>query len=543
MLEVRIQSSLEKIFPNSQSFSPPRFRGSALLGEWFAFQLVLRHSGWGRAQAHLTVDSPLKERIRLYRVGNVPCELPAYPDACDEDYLTTAPGLFPDPLFPLSEDMVEISGFSYTALWVEIDIPEDLPAGEYPIRLCVSCEEDREEAAFLLTVIGRELPRQTLIYTQWLHGDCIADHYGVPVYSEEYWRLLESYLKAAHEDGVNMILTPVLTPALDTEVGCERPCTQLLGVEKEGESYRFDFSLLERFLGLARKCGIEGFEISHLFTQWGAKAAPNIYGVENGERRRLFGWETPAAGPAYRSFLRALLPRLTDFLREKGLENRVIFHISDEPGEEQLSSYLEAKKGAAPFLSGFPVCDALSSFKFFEQGVIEHPIAATDHIEPFLEHHTPGLWAYQCCMQNRQVGNRFFAMPSYRNRILGMQLYRFGISGFLQWGYNFWYTQNSRVLIDPYRVTDAGRAFPGGDAFSVYPGKEGPVPSIRGRVFYHGLEDMRALSLLESLMGREKVISILEAKGPLTFSRYPRSARWLIDTREEVNRLVAESLL
>ncbi len=542
MLEVRIRSALEKIFLDSRDTAPDFDRGSALLGERFAFQLSLKHDGWGRAEALLRVDSPLKERLRLYRVGNVPCELPAYPDACDEDYLTTAPGLFPDPLFPLCEDRVEISGFSRTALWVEVDIPRELPAGEYPISFTVSCGEDREERTFFLTVIGRELPPQKLIYTQWFHGDCIAEHYQVPVYSEAHWRLLESYLKGAHEDGVNMVLTPVLTPALDTEVGGERPCTQLLGVEKEGESYRFDFSLLERFLELAQACGIGNFEISHLYTQWGAKAAPSIYGVERGERKRLFGWETPAAGPAYRSFLRQLLPRLTDFLRKKGLENRVIFHISDEPEEEQLASYLDAKEGAVPFLSGFPVYDALSGYQFLERGAVEHPIASTDHIEPFLEHHTPGLWAYYCCAQNRRVGNRFFAMPSYRNRILGTQLYRFGISGFLHWGYNFWYTQNSRAKIDPYRVTDAGRAFPGGDAFSVYPGKQGPIPSIRGRVFYHGLQDMRALSLLESLMGREKVLSLLEREGPITFSHYPRSARWLLDAREEANRLIGEKL-
>lgn len=62
-------------------------------------------------------------------------------------------------------------------------------------------------------------------------------------------------------------------------------------------------------------------------------------------------------------------------------------------------------------------------------------------------------------------------MPSARNRILGALLYKYNAVGFLQWGYNFWYSQFSKHEIDPFTVTDAGKAFPSGDAFVVYPGE------------------------------------------------------------------------
>src|SRR5690606_38890715 len=100
------------------------------------------------------------------------------------------------------------------------------------------------------------------------------------------------------------------------------------------------------------------------------------------------------------------------------------------------------------------------------------------------------------------VSNRFFSLPSVRNRIIGVQLYKFGIQGFLHWGFNFWYSQYSVKAIDPFRVTDAGGAFPSGDAFVVYPGPEGPLDSIRWEVFREALQDMRALELLEQLAGK-----------------------------------------
>ena len=75
---------------------------------------------------------------------------------------------------------------------------------------------------------------------------------------------------------------------------------------------------------------------------------------------------------------------------------------------------------------------------------------------------------YYCCGQYKKVANRFFSMPSARNRILGVQLYKYNIKGFLQWGYNFWYSQFSLSEIDPYLTTDSGGAFPSGDPFTKY---------------------------------------------------------------------------
>ncbi|MEI3004400.1 MAG: glycoside hydrolase domain-containing protein [Victivallales bacterium] len=56
--------------------------------------------------------------------------------------------------------------------------------------------------------------------------------------------------------------------------------------------------------------------------------------------------------------------------------------------------------------------------------------------------------------------------------MLGVLLYLYDLDGFLNWGYNFWFTQHSlNWHIDPYQVVDAGRAFCGGGAFMVYPEK------------------------------------------------------------------------
>lgn len=135
-------------------------------------------------------------------------------------------------------------------------------------------------------------------------------------------------------------------------------------------------------------------------------------------------------------------------------------------------------------------------------------------------------------------------MPSARNRIIGVQFYKYKIAGFLHWGYNFWFSQHSRGPIDPYRNTDANYAFPSGDAFLVYPGEQGPIESIRLEVFYEALQDLRALQLLEQLYGRSYVIEALEERfhESITFNSYPREAEWILSFRDWVNYQIKEKI-
>jgi hypothetical protein len=206
--------------------------------------------------------------------------------------------------------------------------------------------------------------------------------------------------------------------------------------------------------------------MSHLFTQWGAVAAPKIMGqVDGGKPVRLFGWDTPAVGGEYTVFLHAFLPELKEFLQGCGWLEHTWFHISDEPNDAEADTFSLAKASVADLLQDCKVVDALSSYPIYKKGIVERPIASADHMDAFLEEHVPHLWTYYCTVQAIKVPNRFIAMPSGRNGILGTLLYRYAIEGFLHWGFNFYNTKYSAARIDPFQVTDAGAFFPSGDPF------------------------------------------------------------------------------
>ena len=148
------------------------------------------------------------------------------------------------------------------------------------------------------------------------------------------------------------------------------------------------------------------------------------------------------------------------------------FHISDEPREKDLETYRAAKESLGDMLKGFHTFDALSSYEFYRHGLVDKPVPGNNEIEEFLEHGLTEMWTYYCTGQFYEVSNRFMSMPSARNRIYGVQLYKYDIIGILHWGYNFYNTQFSIERINPYEVTDSGNAFPSGDPFLVYPGAD-----------------------------------------------------------------------
>ncbi|WNQ12220.1 DUF4091 domain-containing protein [Paenibacillus aurantius] len=545
-LETRCLTSLEKVFPDEELQAGSVTRGSMLRGEVYAFQVAYRTQQL-KKNISVSVDSALPGRITLRSVGLAPSELPCQ-RGHDENVLRTTPGLYPDPLFPIdAQEGVTGTHYQWRSVWVTVEVDDDAEAGLYPItvRFADKMGEPLAEECFELQVMDAALPDQTLIHTEWFHCDCLAHYYGVEVFSEAHWQLMERYVETAVRHGINMILTPLFTPPLDTQEGGERLTVQLVDVKKEGAAYRFDFTRLGRWIDMGQRAGIRYFEFSHLFTQWGAKHAPKIMAEEEGEYRRIFGWDTDATGEAYKSFLGQFLPALVAYLREQKVEKRSYFHISDEPFLEHMPWYRSASELMQAHLGDFPIIDALTNYEYYEQGLVKRPIPTNDHVELFLERGVPELWTYYACVQYRKVSNRFFHMPSARNRIIGIQLYKFQIAGFLHWGYNFWNSQYSLKPIDPYRVTDAGRSFPSGDAFLVYPGEDGfPVESIRMEVFFEALQDMRALQLLESLIGREQVVAMIDEGLPeaLTFSQYPKDAQWLLEFRESVNTAIQSHL-
>lgn len=542
-LKTRLCSTLVKVFPQQEPDAVPYASDSALKGETFSFQVAYL-GDLSRERFDVRIDSPLKKYVRVRRVELIPVpylSIFTSVNGMNDDILSDRAGLYPDLLTDLTRPIFYLPGM-WGALWVTVEIPRNCKAGKYPVGITLfnpDTEGQEFTETFQLEVLNAVLPKQKLIHTEWFHSDCLAVYYKTEMWSEKHWELIENQVRSMAKHGINMLLTPVFTPPLDTAVGGERPTTQLVGVNLKKGVYSFDFTKLDRWIKMAQRCGIEYFEISHLFTQWGAAFCPKIVASVGNREQRIFGWDVKATSDSYVEFLDVFLPQLVAFLNERKLKNKTYFHCSDEPHVDHLELYSAAVSILRKHVKGFHICDALSNVDFYKSGLVSTPIPAEDHIEPFVEAGVKPLWTYYCCGQLDKVSNRFLYMPSSRNRIMGTLLYRYDIAGFLQWGFNFYYSRHSLYPIDPFRLTDSDSAFPPGDPFMVYPGEDGtPLDSIHYEVFAQGLQDLRALRLLETKLSRKEIEAMLDRKSPekrMSMKEYPRGEKAVLALRKMIN--------
>lgn len=539
-VKINVISSLEKLYHNESVPSNTLSHFSMLKNEKKSFQVVVESEN--EFNAELFIKSNFND-IRIYTVEHIKSDFPMNKTGSDDYFRFSDDGFYPDLLLPINADVSINKGIN--VFWVEINADESL-VGNNPIEIFIKNNNDILASALVnVDVIDCELDFNNFIYTNWFHTDCLMSHYGFEAFSDEYWRVTENFLKTANEYGMNCVLTPIITPPLDTEIGKDRPTVQLVDVSVNNGIYSFNFDKLSKWIEMSKRCGILYFEMAHFFTQWGARHSPQIMATVDGEYKKIFGWETKATSKEYKKFLTAFSIEFKKYIESRNLKNHVLIHVSDEPNFSMLIPYAKASKLIHKLYKSYKIVDALSDVRFYKLGIVSNPIPSNDHIHNFIDK-SDDLWTYYCSAQNKKcVSNRFFCNDSIRTRVIGYQMYKYDIRGFLHWGYNFYYTQLSKSVIDPYKVSDAGGKFPSGDSYIVYPAEDGTAHhSIRLKVFYDALQDMAALNALEKLTNKEECLKIIEEnkKYSITFSDYPHSEEWLLNTREEINKKIKENI-
>lgn len=536
-----LASSLERVFPQSCSAVPLDSPTRVLAGEVFSFQIVCRPQE--RTTVTVNFEGTFTEVCEVRKVELVPVfhatlGMPA------ELTETQVPGLIPDLLRPGVSFALD-PGYAQS-LWVTVRVPRSAEAGEQVLGVSVRSDSEMVWSAEVsFKVLPLEQPAIPQIpVSHWFYCDSLLEWYGLQPWEERFWAVAEAYLKNVTDHGQNMVLTPTITPSADAE---KRPHQLVAITEPNIGQFAFDFSDLERWIRLCLQCGFQHFEIAHLATQWGASWAPAIYVQDRFRKRRLFSKTTPSTSPEYRNFLAQYLPALVACLERQGVRDRSYFHISDEPSLGALDKYRAMREMVREFAPDMQTLDSLSDFEFIEEGVVDLPVPKT-HAAPRIRAKTEKpVWTYFCCGPGGRFINRALDSPLYKFRLLGWLMYCRRLNGFLHWSYNYWFEFTSTgdpfvsgtgPLLDPFLHTDglAYPTLPSGECFLVYPGPAGPLDSLRWEIFRESMQDHALLGLTEKTLG------VVELPELVDFENYPSSPSWLLSKRQEILRLLEESL-
>lgn len=563
---LKIVSSQYKHLPGrGEDFIDPRTitHGSMLKNEPYSFQALYRAKGDTVCEP-VSICVETKLPIESWRVDYVPVLTPRATSE-EDGYESILPGLYPDILMPRptspeigaidtawnrktyyekdTENLLNATHSDYQSVWFTVNPDSKVQkAGKYEVKIKLTSLNDLtliDEKTITLEVIDALLPKQSAYYTNWFHVDCLCDVFDVKPYSNAFYRIFDEYIKNMTKHRQNTLLLPAFTPPLDTAVGSERANVQLVEIEKTTGGWRFSFEKMRRFVRHAKRGGIKVFEHCHLFSQWGAKATPNIYDVDG---KRIFGYDTDAVGEEYGRFIRAYLKEFFIFAKEEKIDKCLIFHVSDEPNLNQLESYRLAHDSIVDLLDGNPICDAMSVLDFAKAGLVDHSILSVNHMEDYDFENPYKIWLYYTGGESK-TANRKISNTAAATRIIGLHMYKYNALGFLQWAYNFYYDRLSFGFADPKISAYAYKNFPG-IAYLCYPinvkGRCGVVPSVREKLMGEAMDDYRALKLLESKIGRAATIALCEEKlGEITTYTIPKGEA-LRELREIINKKIAE---
>ncbi len=547
MFKTRITSSQEKIFIEDKITAFSSIESlSVLKGERFSIQLLYVDEGPDytfdvRPFVNLTLGGSLARYSTVRDVRNVPVDRPIHPERHDDGYLRKTAGIYPDLLTPLRYGgKVVVGRDKLRSIWIEIDTEGTL-TGVQDLSVTLSHGDFSVTEKFTADIIPVELSNNGMMYTQWFYCDCLASYYNVSVWSERHWEIIENFARLYAKRGRNMIYTPLLTPALNVLPPYERVPSQLVDVTLKDGEYTFGFDKVDRWIDMCDRIGIEYLEISHFFDQFKAAHSAKVYATADGEIKQIFTWDTLSDDPEYVRFLRKMISAFVSHMRARGDDKRCYYHISDEPHIDLIDHYTKIKNSIADLISEYPIMDALSDYDFYKSGVLSTPVPLTSRIKPFIEAGVENLWTYYACGELVGYSNCYVAMPSWRTRSLGMQLYKYNLHGFLHWGYNYYNNRASGDAINPYLDLGGEDWVPAGDTFIVYPGGDGaPLESIRSLTMDEVMQDVRAMRTAERYTSHGEVVKAMEdALGrEITFESCTFSSNEMLRVRKAVNDII-----
>jgi hypothetical protein len=344
--------------------------------------------------------------------------------------------------------------------------------------------------------------------------------------SPEYWALLRRYARnmADHRQNVALI-SPLSLSRFD--------------VGKDGE-LKIAFSRFDRWVQVFMEEGvigrIEGGHLGGRSKGWNSPFAVRIHRVKDGKIESAS--VDPTSEDASRFYAR-FLPALVKHLRERGWLDRYMQHLADEPTSQNAASYqaiARLVRRHAPEIRIIEACHTKDLADAIDIWVPQLNYLHRDY-DHYLERQKRGeeVWFYTCVFPQGEYANRFIEQPLLKTRLLHWINFRYGITGYLHWGYNHWTREN------PYEKTTrphGGPSYlPAGDAWIVYPGREAPLDSIRHEAMRDGIADYELLSMLAER--DPKLARRLVEEHVLDFDRYDCDVKRFRATRRELLRVLS----
>lgn len=489
--------ALKKVLREDSYFEDYAPIADVAKGEHASFQFVIR-SAKPIKQLKASVESPKFENnvlkdVKSAFLGYV--KVSRFTPKESVDCIHSPSGYFPDPI--LEDSSLDVQRDATQPVWITINIPKNAATGLYIGKITITGMIDQQPFRLTKTFsvnvypVVMNTPRLWVANWYWTDADNLAylnDGKPVKIFTDKYWELVGVFAKQMKEYYQNVIwISPLALTKYTLEKG----------------KYRFDFAGFDRFAKIFMDAGITGrLEGAHL----GGRAGDWLEGyqlyVPSLQGDSIVLKFHPMSDSVTTNFYNQFLPALMTHLKEKKWDKVYLQNIGDEPVNENASSYMELASFIKKIVPEIQLTDAIHTTKLDSTLKVWVPMinyANTDHAF-FDERMKAGdeVWIYTCCVPKEEYPNRFVEMPLLKTRLLHWVNFKYGYTGYLHWGYNYWIASNGENVFDEASGILGGGVLPGGDSWIVYPYKGHLLSSIRLEAMRDGIADYELLKMLET---------------------------------------------
>lgn len=505
---------LQKIFPESNYFSPMEAHIDVARGEHASFQFAVRANA-DIKNLQVNVLAPKngenslsqieKGFVGFVKVGRT------NPEPSKDAYAPLS-GYFPDPI--LYKKHTDIKFGNTQPIWISIAIPKDAETGLYSGNVEITGKIDgktfSKTKSFEIEVFKPVIEKTSLWVTNWFFLDrlnYLNNNEPVEKHSDLYWELSEVMAKmlARYRQNVAMI-----SPFEHTKF------------TYENNKWTFDFSNFNKMVNLFIDEGVIGrLEGGHFGSRldgnWSGPFGLYVPVPGDDEKdKKLFPLEETRTQTFYASFL----PAFVDNIKKNGWDSLYVQHIADEPIDANVDSYIRISKFLKSLVPELKIIEACHTHQLENMVDIWVPQMnfLKDGLDFYHEQQEKGseAWYYTCLAPKGEWANRFVELPLIKTRLLHWINYKYQIPGYLHWGFNFWGSNSGIITAEnPYEdvsgmIVSSGNILPGGDCWITYPAYKTIYPSIRLEAMRDGIVDYELLKMYQK--------------------KYPEKAKELVNT-------------
>ena len=387
-------------------------------------------------------------------------------------------------IYPLEERRIKTK-YRYSLIRLTID-PENFKSNkDYIINISISDKlKNLKKLKFKIkvhSVLIPDLIDSNFFYTNWFNMQKMEEKHDLKRWSKKWYKMLDKYAQIMAQGRQNCIIIP----------------KELISLKNN--KIILDEIKMISFIEIFKKHGFTYFESPHLL---GRGENDNWGNPELITSLRKKGYYSSEG----KKEIDTIIHKIKKFTSKYNLKNQWLQHISDEPTDVNAECYKDAAKQIKSIYPEIKIMEATNAKESLSGSIdLWCPLINDfqENEEFFRKREKEGekILIYTCLVPGGKWLNRTLDMERIRQVYFGWAGSKYNTFGYLHWGLNQYkanpFTQS--VVKHPSPAASSNNYLPAGDTHIIYPGKNGPLSSLRFESQRLGIEDYEILEILKSI--------------------------------------------